>query len=33
MDVKAVLHWLDWLTQDEAQTAKVEILNVIYGLV
>ena len=32
-DVKAVLHQLDRLTQDEARTAEVEILNVIYGLV
>jgi len=32
-DVKAVLHRLDRLTQDEARTAEAEILNVIYGLV
>ncbi len=32
-DVKAVLHRLDRLTQDEARTTEAEILKVIYGLV
>jgi hypothetical protein len=32
-DVKAVLHRLDRLTQDEARKTEAEILKVIYGLV